>query len=746
MNNRIEYQEKKTEIINCFNEAIDLGKNLEGKYNKYIPLKSMTNNLTAIRDNWNNERFEIVVVGEFSTGKSTFINALLRKNVLPSRVTATTATVNFIRHINELTGDNKEPIAKVVYNDGRAIEIPYEALSDYVTEMSKKEKVAENIHHVDLYIDSPYLENGVVLVDTPGLQALNPEHEKITKKQIQKSNASILLFNMEQPGKLTEIKFLRDLSDSIDRIFFVANRLDGIPQSEVEEVKNHLEEALKNNDYQKIDESKAKVYPVSSLKALISRDEALDSSKFKGKTREELISESKFEEFENILETYLFNGDKFNDYIKVPFSAITNYYDDLLNQLEKYKNNLENDEDIHEVEKKYERIKSEIDLRNEQLKSEVSKLKSDIRTLKKKNSEEFAIDFENLIRTTEKTIEELDDISNFENEVNYELELFNSGFDNLKNSKLNDLSYELMDMIQDKINDFELKLNGDELFDNFSINLESKHIQQKSFTELQKVVDEDLEIKNKEIKEEQKKWKEKETLEQKLKNITFSEDREQSQYDEEMRYLNLLLHSTNQTIEKKEEIGKKFLFFSKKGMVEYPNEKYEKMVMERKELLKKKRQFTEEKTNELSDIKMRLAEMDSDFESKEDLLEARKQLREERNRKINELINKESKYMERQLRSEKRKVLSMLKSFTRNTISNYKSLVREMDALKVAEQKIEEYIKSNDTLIEETKQSEAILAEQLKQSAQQKNILQDDLEKISTQINNAKIKLDMLNF
>ena len=50
--------------------------------------------------------------------------------------------------------------------------------------MSEEHNVVEEISHVDIFVDSKYLTEGVVIVDTPGLQALHPEHERITKKQI----------------------------------------------------------------------------------------------------------------------------------------------------------------------------------------------------------------------------------------------------------------------------------------------------------------------------------------------------------------------------------------------------------------------------------------------------------------------------------------------------------------------------------------------------------------------------------
>ena len=54
--------------------------------------------LQVLMDNVEKDVFSIVVVGEFSAGKSTFLNAMMHKRVLPSNSGETTATVNFLRH------------------------------------------------------------------------------------------------------------------------------------------------------------------------------------------------------------------------------------------------------------------------------------------------------------------------------------------------------------------------------------------------------------------------------------------------------------------------------------------------------------------------------------------------------------------------------------------------------------------------------------------------------------------------
>src|SRR5688572_32209398 len=49
------------------------------------------------------ERFHLVVLGEFNHGKSTFVNALLGSEILPTGITPTTATINHVVHADHPT-------------------------------------------------------------------------------------------------------------------------------------------------------------------------------------------------------------------------------------------------------------------------------------------------------------------------------------------------------------------------------------------------------------------------------------------------------------------------------------------------------------------------------------------------------------------------------------------------------------------------------------------------------------------
>ena len=79
MNTRNEWNEHVENLNRSFEKALALTKETEEYFGDYVMLDEDRAVLNTQLKNWKDNRFEIVVVGEFSTGKSTFINALLRK-------------------------------------------------------------------------------------------------------------------------------------------------------------------------------------------------------------------------------------------------------------------------------------------------------------------------------------------------------------------------------------------------------------------------------------------------------------------------------------------------------------------------------------------------------------------------------------------------------------------------------------------------------------------------------------------
>jgi hypothetical protein len=116
--------------------------------------------IAVLRDRLDAARLRVLVAGEAKRGKSTLINALLGRAVLPTGVTPLTAVATTVRY-----GD--DPHAEVRFADGHQEKQPLSALPDLVTERGNPAN-RRRIAAATVYLDAPLLADGVELVDTPG--------------------------------------------------------------------------------------------------------------------------------------------------------------------------------------------------------------------------------------------------------------------------------------------------------------------------------------------------------------------------------------------------------------------------------------------------------------------------------------------------------------------------------------------------------------------------------------------------
>ena len=108
------------------------------------------------------DRFHLVVVGEFNHGKSTFVNALLGTPALASGVTPTTAAIHHVRFA-------EKPEAFVVGTDGTRTPLPFDAVKNYSVSGGKTTDVVD---YIEIGYPSELLRERVLLVDTPGVNDL----------------------------------------------------------------------------------------------------------------------------------------------------------------------------------------------------------------------------------------------------------------------------------------------------------------------------------------------------------------------------------------------------------------------------------------------------------------------------------------------------------------------------------------------------------------------------------------------
>jgi ribosome biogenesis GTPase A len=204
------------------------------------------------------ERFNLVVLGEFNHGKTTFVNALLGKPVLPIGVTPTTAAIHHIVWADE-------PWAAAVKDGGAREDIPIAGLKRYSVEGGS----GGGVRFLEVGYPAEMLRNNVVLVDTPGVNDLNLQRAEITYSYIPRADAVLFLLDAGQILKESERIFIEErlLKQSRDKIFFVVNKLDLLTEPEREEALTYARQNLAG-----IVREPA-VYGVSSTMALLGEQE-----------------------------------------------------------------------------------------------------------------------------------------------------------------------------------------------------------------------------------------------------------------------------------------------------------------------------------------------------------------------------------------------------------------------------------------------------------------------------------------
>lgn len=202
------------------------------------------------------DRFHLVVVGEFNHGKTTFVNALLGRTLLPAGVTPTTAVIHHVEYADE-------PAAAVVLESGERRTLSLENVRSYAVS-GEASHLAETVKYLEVFVPSDILKQKIVLVDTPGVNDLSLQRSDITFSYIPKSDAVLFLLDAGQPLKESERVFLQErlLAQSKDKIIFVVTKRDIWDASEEAEALRYI-----RTEVDKL-VPKAPVFPVSAERAL----------------------------------------------------------------------------------------------------------------------------------------------------------------------------------------------------------------------------------------------------------------------------------------------------------------------------------------------------------------------------------------------------------------------------------------------------------------------------------------------
>jgi predicted GTPase len=230
------YQAARDDVAACLDELRVL---VGGETARWHDAEEDAAALDAMAARLRDGRFVLAVVGEFSSGKSFLLNALLGRVAFEERPGGTRIVGLLATDINPSTatitelGYNTEESAVARYPSGREERVPLDRLARFVAvgeegklhdATSEEDGAAPSLVRVG--VDSPFLRNGFVVADTPGLASINPAHRRATLSYLPGADAVLYLIDTQQPFTEGDASFLGIVRRYIESVFIVQTKID----------------------------------------------------------------------------------------------------------------------------------------------------------------------------------------------------------------------------------------------------------------------------------------------------------------------------------------------------------------------------------------------------------------------------------------------------------------------------------------------------------------------------------------
>ncbi|MTJ51570.1 DUF2974 domain-containing protein [Anabaena sp. UHCC 0253] len=218
----IDLRKNENQLINNFiHKAISLAQS--------VSCTDVITELKELKERWNLPGFRLGFVGEFSRGKSTLINRILGRNLLPVGAIPTTGCL-----ISIVAGTQESLKVRSSQNGWEIRTIKQSSWSDLLA----NHQVSDNqnvITEVCLTVNHSWLQAiDVELIDTPGAGDLSSHRAALLYDVLSKCDAAIILISATSPFSMTEAVFLEQevLGRHIPNVFVAVSNLDKIPQQE----------------------------------------------------------------------------------------------------------------------------------------------------------------------------------------------------------------------------------------------------------------------------------------------------------------------------------------------------------------------------------------------------------------------------------------------------------------------------------------------------------------------------------
>ena len=179
-------------------------------------------NLQAIKEHVDNGTFFVAFIGQYSAGKSSLINNILGRQIFPSGSVETTPILSYILYGEDEGG-------RLVYLDGHEEDISLDEIMN-ITQSNNSAVNLSEVEHMEIFLNEKILSDGMILLDTPGINTLIQRHEFLLANSL--SLASAIFYVVSGAPSRVDVEKLQDFAGKGFPISFVRTHCDEIKDYE----------------------------------------------------------------------------------------------------------------------------------------------------------------------------------------------------------------------------------------------------------------------------------------------------------------------------------------------------------------------------------------------------------------------------------------------------------------------------------------------------------------------------------
>ncbi len=202
-------------------------------------VSALSSLLACTRASVGQDQISIAVMGRFKAGKSSFLNHLFGRSILPAGVVPVTAAVTEIRY-------GARERARLRHQDGGEVEVPLDQIGAYISEKGNP----ENTRQVRLItVELPELRRfrGLNFVDTPGLESALSHNTQTSLDWLPNVGLALVAVSVDPPLSQRDIDLLKSLYQYTPKVAILLTKADLLSDSELAEVLEYVRTQLVRN-------------------------------------------------------------------------------------------------------------------------------------------------------------------------------------------------------------------------------------------------------------------------------------------------------------------------------------------------------------------------------------------------------------------------------------------------------------------------------------------------------------------